>query len=392
MIVVPMRVLVLMAALAAGGLFPLPAAAQSAASSQFDHFATGFPLTGAHIGVECGSCHISGRFRGAPRLCAACHNGTTASGKTAQHPKTTNLCEQCHVTNDWRQVRVNHAAIMSNCITCHNGTIAVGKPLNHAATSAPCESCHKSTVNFTGTIFNHAGITAGCASCHNGTTARGLPPPHVPTATRECSSCHTDTTSFMAYTMNHTGVTGMPCSGCHSGAYVSQGRAGAQGKSVSHIATGAECSSCHTSTASWAGAAFTHSATDTNCVGCHNGRTATGLATPPHIPTAAVPCSNCHTSAAPSFATYTMSHAAVTGVACSACHGGAYVSQGTSGAQSKSAGHVTTQAECSTCHNGTTSWAGATFVHAASDTNCVSCHNGVTAAGLTTPPHIPTAT
>ena len=236
MTVVATRILVLMA-LAAGGFFPLPAVAQSAASSGFDHFATGYPLTGAHIGVECGSCHVSGRFKGAPRLCAACHNGTTVSGKTAQHPKTTNLCEQCHVTNEWRQIKVNHAAIMTNCVTCHNGTIAVGKPLNHAATSLPCESCHKSTANFTGTAFNHAGITAGCASCHNATTARGLPPPHVPTATRECSGCHTNTTSFVAYTMNHTVVTGMPCSACHSGAYVSQGTSGAQGKSVSHIAT-----------------------------------------------------------------------------------------------------------------------------------------------------------
>ena len=86
------RILVLVAALVAGGFYAAPAAAQSSASSGFDHFPTGFPLTGAHIGVDCGSCHLSGRFKGAPRLCAACHNGTTVQGKASQHPKTSNLC------------------------------------------------------------------------------------------------------------------------------------------------------------------------------------------------------------------------------------------------------------------------------------------------------------
>src|SRR5262249_60012578 len=111
-------------------------------------------------------------------------------------------------------------------------------------------------------------------------------------------SANPDTKTFRAYPRTPGARAGIPGSTCHSGAYVSQGRAGAQGKSVSHVATGAECSSCHTSTASWAGAAFTHAAADTNCVNCHNSRTATGLATPPHIPTGALQCSNCHTNTA----------------------------------------------------------------------------------------------
>ena len=64
----------------------VPASAQSATG--FDHFSTGFPLTGAHNGVDCASCHFNGRFRGTSRQCASCHNGTIAQGKFNQHPRT----------------------------------------------------------------------------------------------------------------------------------------------------------------------------------------------------------------------------------------------------------------------------------------------------------------
>ncbi|HJW31052.1 MAG TPA: hypothetical protein VJ508_17620, partial [Saprospiraceae bacterium] len=40
--------------------------------SSFDHNATAFPLTGAHITVDCQSCHASG-YQGTPTACVACH-------------------------------------------------------------------------------------------------------------------------------------------------------------------------------------------------------------------------------------------------------------------------------------------------------------------------------
>ncbi len=423
--------------------------AQSAAGTSYDHFFTGYPLTGAHARVDCVSCHVGGRFRGTARQCVSCHNGTTAQGKVNQHPNTTNLCEQCHVTSNWRRVRVDHAGITAACSTCHNGTIALGKPANHVVTNASCENCHKNNVSYAGAVFDHTGITAACATCHNGNAASGLStPPHVPTGILECGSCHASTSSFLTYKMNHTVVSGIACGSCHSGAYISQGTSGAQGKGPSHVATTADCGTCHTSTASWAGATFSHTGITGGCASCHNGATATGLTTPPHIPTGVLECSSCHTSTS-SFTTYTMSHSAASGIACAACHNGAYTSQGasgalglttpphiptgtvgcgschtstsiftaytmnhaavstsrcdschngsftsegTSGAQAKSAGHVATTADCSTCHKSTTSWAGATFTHQATDTACASCHNGTKATGMKTPPHIPTGT
>ena len=34
----------------------------------FDHFATGYPLTGQHEFIECGVCHVNGVFKGTPPL------------------------------------------------------------------------------------------------------------------------------------------------------------------------------------------------------------------------------------------------------------------------------------------------------------------------------------
>src|SRR5215468_6442319 len=74
-----------------------PAISQNALTTSFDHFSTGFPLTGAHLGVDCASCHVNGRFKGTPSQCAACHNSVSAQGKPLSHPQATNFCEGCHL-------------------------------------------------------------------------------------------------------------------------------------------------------------------------------------------------------------------------------------------------------------------------------------------------------
>ncbi|NPU69548.1 hypothetical protein HL667_31400, partial [Bradyrhizobium sp. 83012] len=56
------------------------------------------------------------------------------------------------------------------------------------------------------------------------------------------------------------------------------------------------------------------------------------MTTPPHIPTGTLQCSNCHTTTAASFSTYTMNHAAVATARCDSCHNGSFTGQGTKGA------------------------------------------------------------
>ncbi|MBI5261883.1 MAG: hypothetical protein HY852_08730, partial [Bradyrhizobium sp.] len=361
-----------------------------AQGASFDHFSTGFPLTGSHRTVDCGSCHVSGRFKATPTQCVSCHNGAQTSGKPVNHPKTTNRCEACHQTTRWSDIRViDHTQATAACSACHNGSSARGKPPTHMPTKAPCENCHKTTASFAlGTKMDHTGITAGCATCHNGTTALGKPNNHVPTI-MPCETCHTSTVSFaIVLKFDHTGVTS-GCASCHNNVT-------ALGKSGNHVPTTLPCETCHASTVSFAGAFYQHKASDTYCVGCHDNAVAPGMATPPHIPARGVQCSECHTNTAPSFATYTMNHSAVAGSRCDTCHNAAYTTQGNQGAfgTAQRPNHVPTGGQdCITCHaNAATShisWAGATFVHQPSDSNCASCHNGAIAQGQSNPPHIP---
>ena len=95
------------------------------------------------------------------------------------------------------------------------------------------------------------------------------------------------------------------------------------------------------------------SPTDTNCVNCHNGTTATGHTTPHTFRRSSPQCSNCHTNAATSFITYTMTHSAVSASRCDSCHNGSYGSQGTTGPYGTAnyPGHVATNGQdCFVCH------------------------------------------
>ncbi len=359
--------------------------------------------------------------------CSTCHNGTTALGLTTPPhvPVTGVQCSNCHVNTaaSFVTYTMSHSSVSAaRCDSCHNGSYtgegtkgALGTASfpNHVATGGrDCATCHaNSMTSFTSwanAIYVHLGTDTNCSSCHNGTIAIGMTtPPHVPVTGVQCSNCHANTSpSFLVYSMNHASVSTARCDACHNGTYAGEGTKGAQGTAsyAGHVATaGRDCITCHataaTSFTSWAGGTYIHQASDTNCISCHNGTTATGMTTPPHIPSGAVQCSNCHTNTATSFTTYTMSHAAVTGSRCDSCHSGAYTSQGTKGAYGTASysGHVPTSGQdCITCHATAaatyTSWSGGTYVHQPSDTNCVSCHNGTTATGLTTPPHIPTGT
>ena len=393
----------------------------------------------ATAGRDCITCHASagttytswagGTFvhQASDTNCSSCHNGTTATGNTTPPhvPVAGVQCSNCHsnTATSFASYLMNHTAVSaSRCDACHNGSYSgegtkgaqgTASYAGHVATGGrDCVTCHtNSTTSFTswaGGTYVHQASDTNCSSCHNGTTATGnTTPPHIPVAGVQCSNCHSNTAnSFVTYTMNHTAVSASRCDVCHNGSFTGEGTKGAQGTAsyAGHVATsGRDCVTCHagaaTSFSSWAGGTYVHQTADTNCSSCHNGTTATGMTTPPHIPSGAVQCSNCHTNTATSFTSYTMNHSAVSGNRCDSCHDGAYTNQGTKGAYGTASysGHVATNGQdCISCHasaaSSFTSWAGGKFVHQASDTNCSACHNGATATGMTTPPHVPTGT
>jgi hypothetical protein len=332
----------LLAIAAVAALVATQAHAQSETTTTFNHFSTGFPLTGTHMSVSCPACHVNGRFKNTPKQCIGCHNTMTAPGEPQSHPRTTNRCESCHLTTTWRDLRfIDHVQAIGSCASCHNGKLAVGKNATHIITAAPCGTCHFNTVTFAGarvpaeapgsnaavtpatpkpptapaagTKTTHTGVIDKCASCHNGGAAPGKSQNHVATSA-PCETCHKSTVTFAGARMNHAGLTAN-CIGCHNGKT-------ATGRPANHIATTAPCATCHKSTMSFVGARVDHAGVTASCVSCHNGNTADGKPTQ-HLLTAS-PCDTCHRTVTWTPVVYRhISPAFVNhgpGVACAGCH------------------------------------------------------------------------
>ena len=209
--------------------------------SGFDHFTTGFPLTGKHEFVDCSSCHLYGQFKGTPLNCWQCHDGSRAAGKHQQHVISSNLCDDCHTVYSWLGARYDHSDVLGECQNCHNNSIAIGKSPSHITTTEICEDCHN-TITFDRVArVDHAQVIGECESCHNGVTATGKNAEHVYT-TAPCDYCHLSTITWLGAFFDHTNVS-EACSSCHNGVI-------ATGKPSDHEPTELECGYCHT-TLSW---------------------------------------------------------------------------------------------------------------------------------------------
>jgi hypothetical protein len=115
--------------------------------SSFDHNATAFPLTGAHISVPCASCHVNNNYTTVPTDCYSCHKtdytATTNPNHTAAGFPTT--CATCHNTTDWMQATFNHTYF----------------PMNHGNANGVCSTCHTNPNDYT--VFT-------CTNCHSKTS------------------------------------------------------------------------------------------------------------------------------------------------------------------------------------------------------------------------------
>lgn len=360
----------------------------------------GKPTTHIPTTAQCDTCHANFiafkpaqmNHTGTNGQCATCHSGGYASmnaqTKPATHVSTSAQCDTCHSsTSAWTVVTFVHApSAYGNCATCHNGTTALGKPNGHIPVGTQqCSSCHKNFNTFKPAQMSHVGMSGACSSCHNGTfvtqNALAKPVAHIP-VTLECDTCHVNGfTNWAPPVMSHTGLT--DCAGCHSGTYLAQN---AQVKPATHQVTAAQCSSCHSSTTSWATHTQDHSVLNPvatgRCSTCHNGTIALGKPTN-HIPSTAQ-CDSCHTNYL-GFKPAQMSHTGTSGQ-CSTCHAGAYTAQN---AQIKTATHIQTNQSCDTCHT-TTAWRPTSFSHhGVTVGTCSTCHNGTSAKGRALS-HIPT--
>jgi len=236
-------------------------------NDDFDHFTTGFPLTGAHRGVECDACHNTGQFRGTPRECASCHSllmNTGAVVKSTKHIQTSNDCEICHSTLMWDDVRrVNHMVVLGDCKSCHYLGSPSGGPPNdasHATNIQDCVNCHR-TSTWLSIHFNHGGIAgAPCTNCHSaahpgGVAARQAPGTAVHTNGIACDSCH----NTHSWRFNHAGIARI-CTDCHldNGGSYNGIRSKPSGDIHDLIPVGTQCNTCHNTNA-WVPATYYHS-------------------------------------------------------------------------------------------------------------------------------------
>ena len=314
--------------------------------AKFDHSKTPFPLTGAHISVQCAQCHVNGQYAGTITQCFGCHandyNGTSnPPHKSAGFPQD---CSACHNTIQWTGATFNHATTgfaltgvhaAAPCAQCHvNG--------NFNLTSAACVTCHLNDFN-TAASPNHkaAGFPQDCTLCHNTTQWMGAKFDHSTTgfaltgthATTQCAQCHVN---------NNFSLTSTACITCHVTDF--NGTTNPPHKSAGFPQ---DCSGCHNTT-QWTGATFNHAATGFALAGAHT----------------SVQCAQCHVN----------NNFTLASGACITCHLTDF--NGTTNPPHKSAGFPQ---DCSGCHN-TTQWTGATFNHAATGFALTGAHTSVQCA------------
>ena len=314
----------------------------------FNHSATRFPLTGAHVSATCLACHNDGVYRGKPTACASCHQGkydatTQPNHRTSGYATT---CESCHTVTAWKPAAFDHTRFPLNgahrsatCASCHADGVFRGKP-------STCVSCHQSKFDAT-TRPNHrtSGIGTTCESCHTVTAWTPASFDHAVTrfplagAHRavSCAGCHAD------------GVyRGKPttCVGCHQAKFDATTQPNHR---TSGIPT--TCETCH-SVVTWKPATFDHAATRFPLAGAH--RTAT--------------CGACHGDGVYRGKPTT----------CVSCHQARF--DATTRPNHRTAGIATT---CESCHS-VTAWTPATFNHAATrfpltgahvSATCLACHS-----------------
>ncbi len=168
--------------------------------STFNHTNTGFSLTGAHVSLDCSSCH-KGTVTGLTTDCYSCHSQDYSNTTNPPHSSQgfPHDCTQCHSTTNW-----------SGATFDHNTT---GFPLTGAHSSVSCQSCHTSGYA--------TAPPANCYDCHTADYNSTTNPPHqsagYPT---NCTQCHT-TTAWSPSTFNHTqyfpltGRHNVSCESCH---------------------------------------------------------------------------------------------------------------------------------------------------------------------------------
>jgi hypothetical protein len=245
----------------------------------FDHAKTDFALVGAHVKVECKTCHASNKkYREAPAGCNDCHK------KDDKHKGTLGpACADCHTQVDWKETRFDHAKtkfpllgkhVDTKCKDCHEIDAYKKAPLtcigchrkddnkvHRARLGEKCESCHNAKDWKDVGAFQHdrdtkyplrgKHRTAKCETCHTAAA------PVIPKLQSTCIACHKNDDK-------HNNTLGEQCADCHTEKNWKEAKFD-HDLSVFKLRNkhrDVECKECHKDPKSYKGVPLT-------CVGCH---------------------------------------------------------------------------------------------------------------------------
>ena len=336
------------------------------------------PLAGA----ECGSCHLTDKFKFT--------NQSGTAPPSMVHTAVASLkCSSCHenTMTGWPGVpptvlrpltEANGAThpVSGECSDCHKSTTtfkgAGNFPANHIpltnGTNSNCSTCHANASNFATyamDVAGHALVSGVCSTCHAaGKSFANMAPPtlvqppanHVPFGAAACESCHSNASFAVGGfkfsnasgnappAMVHSAVASAACGSCHAQGQSWVGAPPTIVEPAKHIPIGnTVCTSCHTAGnfASFvipnAVPPMNHTGFSSGCALCHGaGKTDVGV-TPKvtvtlpanHIPTGNTACEGCHSNStfnsfvftnASGTAPSSMVHTVVTTIVCSTCH------------------------------------------------------------------------
>ncbi|MCF7822548.1 MAG: cytochrome c3 family protein [Candidatus Marinimicrobia bacterium] len=259
---------------------------------------------------------------GFPRSCDVCHSQNDWMSRVVDHDKTRFPLRGAHIQVDCESCHSTGYSISTSCESCHQSTYSGTQNPNHQNYGYPeylCEACHNST-SWEPSIFTHNVISLECASCHGVEYSATSEPPHeLMSIPNTCADCHTSNAwvpSEFEHSEQNTGFplqeahTEVICQDCHT-TWVSASEPRTCYYSSCHLSAfqetndpdhelygypGNYCESCHSQTA-WDPAIFSHNLPSIECVTCHLVNYS-ATAQPPHeTVTFSQNCAECHSTA-----------------------------------------------------------------------------------------------
>jgi hypothetical protein len=140
-------------------------------TDKFNHNVTDFPLTGAHVSVDCKDCHKTSLTDPlAHETCNSCHENYHAA--TFSEPFLVKDCKECHTVDGF-----------SPSIFGFEDHQKTGFPLEGAHQATPCIFCHVLEDK-----WEYKALSTKCISCHEDIHQNYLDQKYYPE--NDCRNCH----------------------------------------------------------------------------------------------------------------------------------------------------------------------------------------------------------